>query len=31
VVDPTVKNGALYDEAYARYRKLFSALEPMFV
>jgi xylulokinase len=31
VVDPIAENGAIYAEAYGRYRKLFDSLEPMFV
>jgi xylulokinase len=31
VVDPVLERSPIYEEAYARYRRLFSSLEPMFV
>ncbi len=31
VIDPIADNGAVYNDGYARYRRLFDSLEPMFV
>jgi hypothetical protein len=31
VIEPIAGNAAVYEDAYARYRRLFASLGPMFV